>query len=74
MNALLASVLTVKTNLQEVKENVWRKWDSPQKDWVREHLDSLDTHKSMGPYKMHPRRLKKPADVIAKPLSLIFEW
>jgi len=40
---------------------------------VRDHLSKLNTHKSMGLNGTYPQMLRELADVIAEPLSTIFE-
>jgi len=44
-----------------------------EEDQVRDYLKNMDIHESMGPGEMHPRVLRELDDVIAKPLSMVFE-
>ena len=40
---------------------------------VQDHLMRLDEYRSVGPDSVHPRVLKDLAEVVAEPLSIVFE-
>ncbi|CAM4495102.1 unnamed protein product [Caretta caretta] len=77
LNAFFASVFTNKVSSQTAALGITT-WvidgqPSVEKEVVRDYLEKLDVHKSMGPDELHPRVLKELAAVIAEPLAIIFE-
>ncbi|KAG6932917.1 hypothetical protein G0U57_020385, partial [Chelydra serpentina] len=77
LNAFFVSVFTDKVSSQTaaLRSTVWGGGDQPsvEKEVVRDYLEKLDEHKSMGPDALHPRVLKELADEIAEPLAIIFD-
>ncbi|CAM5177685.1 unnamed protein product [Eretmochelys imbricata] len=77
LNAFFASVFMNKVSSQTtaVGSKAWGGGDQPsvEKEVVRDYLEKLAVHKSMGPDALHPRVLKELAAVIAEPLAIIFE-
>ncbi|KAJ7413240.1 RNA-directed DNA polymerase from mobile element jockey-like protein [Willisornis vidua] len=77
---VIASVITAKSGSQksrtlEARENVWRNENFllVDEDRIKDHLGRVVTHKSMDPDGMFPQELREVADVIAMPLSILFE-
>ncbi|CAM5140014.1 unnamed protein product [Natator depressus] len=77
LNAFFASVFTNKVSSQIAALGIteWGRDGQPsvEIEVVRDYLEKLDVHKSMGPDELHPRVLKELAAVIAEPLAIIFE-
>ena len=58
----------------------WQSWlgsrlnpPTVQKETVRDLQLQLDCHKSMGLDRLHPRVMRELADVIAEPVSIIYQ-
>ncbi|KAK4828536.1 hypothetical protein QYF61_027212 [Mycteria americana] len=81
LNTLFTSVFNSKTNCSLViqpPESEDRDEDQNgahiiQGEMVSDLLHHLDIHKSMGPDEIHPRVLKELAEVLTKPLSIIYQ-
>ncbi|CAM4532571.1 unnamed protein product [Caretta caretta] len=77
LNAFFASVFMneVSSQTTALGSTAWGGGDQPsvEKEVVRDYLENLDKHKSMGLDALHLKVLKELADVIAEPLAIIFE-
>ncbi|KAK4828300.1 hypothetical protein QYF61_025312 [Mycteria americana] len=81
LNAFFASVFNSRANCSlgtQPPESKDRDGDQNgahiiQGEMVSDLLHHLDTHKSMGPDEIHPRVLKELAEVLTKPLSIVYQ-
>ena len=81
LNAFFASVFNSKTSCSrgtqppELEDREGEQNEAPiiQGEMVSDLLHHLDTHKSMGLDGIHPRVLRELAEVLTKPLSIIYQ-
>ncbi|KAK4827592.1 LOW QUALITY PROTEIN: hypothetical protein QYF61_019494 [Mycteria americana] len=81
LNAFFASVFNSKTSCSwgtqppELEDRDGEQNEAPiiQGKMVSNLLHHLDTHKSMGPNGIHPRVLRELAEVLTKPLSILYQ-
>ena len=80
MNAFFASVfseraLPPESQALEVNERVWGMGDFPlvREEVVCECLGNIKVHKSLGPDGVHPQVLRELLEVVAEPLSVIYQ-
>jgi len=57
----------------EDREGMWNKPPIIQEEGLNDLLCHLDTHKSMGPDRIHPRVLRELMEELAKTLSIIYQ-
>jgi len=58
---------------QEDRDGEQKETPKTQGEMVSDLLRHTNTHKSMGPLGIHPSVLKELADVLTKPLSIIYQ-